>query len=93
MFGLVHAYELPGRNTCQIDRKSSAGWRRRSTPLSASVAEVLSLLDDVPTTTKVFHRSHVALRQYWALPYWPLFRAGKKGDSVLKTGGCDPEEL
>jgi hypothetical protein len=42
MFGLVHAYELPGRNTCQIDRKSSAGWRRRSTPLSASVAEVLS---------------------------------------------------
>jgi hypothetical protein len=25
MFGLVHAYELPGRNTCQIDRKAVQG--------------------------------------------------------------------
>src|ERR1700737_5586860 len=40
------------------------------------------LLGDVPTTRKVFHRSHVASRQYLALPHWPLFRAEKKGAPV-----------
>ena len=44
------------------------------------------LLDDVPTTRKVFHRVHLASRHYLALPRCPLFRAEKKGDPVLETG-------
>ena len=87
MFGLVHASELPGRNTCQIDRKSSAGWRRRRTPLSASVAEVLSFAGRCSDHNKGISPFPRRIAPVLALPNWPLFRAEKKGDSVLKTGG------
>jgi len=36
------------------------------------------LLDDVPTTTKVFHRFCAAERHYLTLAHWPFFRADKK---------------
>src|SRR6266403_4163217 len=48
------------------------------------------LLDDVPTTRKVFRRFHVASRHYLALPHRPLFRAEKKGDPVAKMAGVWP---
>jgi hypothetical protein len=48
------------------------------------------LLADVPTRKKVFHHSHVASRQYLALPHWPLFRAEKKGDPELEIAGVWP---
>jgi hypothetical protein len=48
-------------------------------------------LADVPTTRKVFHRSHVASGQYLALPHWLLFRAEKKGDPVLETARVWPK--
>src|SRR5712664_2381066 len=51
------------------------------------------LLDDVPTTRKVFRRFHVASRHYLALPHRPLFRAEKKGDPVPKmAGGHGPRD-
>ncbi len=51
------------------------------------------LLDDVPTTRKVFRRFHVASRHYLALPHRPLFRAEKKGDPVAKRAGAWPKRL
>src|SRR5258706_11059703 len=48
------------------------------------------LLDDFPTTRKVFHRSYVASRQYFALPHRPLLRAERKGHPVLETAGMWP---
>jgi len=36
--------------------------------------KVRFLLDDVPTTGKVFHRSHVDSQQYLTLAHWLLFR-------------------
>lgn len=48
--------------------------------------EFCFLLDDVPTTRKVFHRFYVTSRQYLALPHWPLFRAEKKVES--SAGDC-----
>ena len=50
------------------------------------------LLDDVPTTRKVFRRFHVASRHYLALPHRPLFRAEKKGDPVAKMAGGMAQE-
>src|SRR6266849_1696848 len=43
------------------------------------------LLDDVPTTRKVFRPFHVASRHYLALPHRPLFR--EEGRSSAEDGG------
>jgi hypothetical protein len=44
------------------------------------------LLDAIPTTTGVFHRSYVSARQYLALPHRPLFQEKKRGGPVV--GDC-----
>lgn len=69
--------------------KTCRDWYQRSTTIiPLDFLKSCFLMDDVPTTNKVFHRFHLASRQYLSLPQWPHFRAEKKGDPLPVTAGA-----
>src|SRR5260370_4847943 len=74
----------------QDSERQKSLWHRRN---SAGFPKFCLLLDDFPTTSKVFHRSFVAAGQYRTVAHRPLFRAEKKGDPVPKMARTWPKRL
>lgn len=70
---------------CSPFEKSLPCWRFSMALISLVILTLCLSLDDVPTTTNVFHCFRLPQRHYLILAHWPLFRARTKSGPVPES--------